>query len=145
MEFSPSKFLAISTFSFDAAYLERIPFWKRYENIDDIRIPCWSLGRLINIIPSKVKNANLEIFTNTEEKKELLEVRDCGIEFFKTVNHIFYNVEYNNNQFRVSDIGFTEDKLIDGIINMILYLIQNDIIKKVDVKQIFNLIDFKEL
>jgi len=125
-------------------YLNHLPFWTREHITISKKLPCWSLGRLINIMPSKVKNANLEIFTNTEEIDELLGKDEYG-EFFRIIDHIFYNVEYNANQFRVSDIGFTEDRLIDGIINMILYLLQEDIIKKKDIKQIFKIKDLSEL
>lgn len=125
-------------------YLNRLPFWTREHATVSKKLPCWSLGRLINIMPSKIKNANLELFTNTEEIEKQLGKNEYG-EFFITVHHIFYNVEYNPNQFRVSDIGFTEDRLIDGVINMILYLLQENIIKKVDVKEIFKIKNLNEL
>lgn len=125
-------------------YLNRLPFWTREHVAVSKKLPCWSLGRLINIMPSKVKNANLEIFTNTEETEKLLHKDERG-EFCIIIQHIFYNIEYNSNQFRVSDIGFTEDRLIDGIINMTLYLLQEGIIEKANVKQIFKIKDLSEL
>lgn len=118
--------------------LDKSSFWSRDAGI--YRLPCWSLGSLISILPAKKEESNLEIF---KEEEELETEVGNGFTLIDKIDS--YSVEYNKNMFRVSDIGINNRNFIDSIVEMIIYLIKEKVIGTVDIKDIFKIEDIIEL
>ncbi len=93
-------------------YLNNLPFWKRYDCLD-VRIPCWTIGKLIKVLPAKIYEFATLSFLKGEDSNK----------------NESYTIMYD---FGPEDITFTEESLIDVVIKMILQQIKEGIITKVD-------------
>ena len=76
------------------------------------RIPCWSLGALIELVPESI-NENTKSY--------------CQLEFSKK------SIAYHHIDGSII-IGFLKDNLIDAVYFMILFLLENNYIKKGETK-----------
>lgn len=83
---------------------------KDRNNTDHHYIPCWSLGALIDIIPSMIYKGG-ETFTLMVHKD--------------VIYHVCYKSHYH-----LDEIWFSKENLLDAAFEMVCWLLENGYIKK---------------
>lgn len=92
----------------EVTFIEEVPIL--VHTIDTIDLPCWSLGALINLMPSMIYKGG-ETFT---------------LRIYKdVVYHVCYKSHYH-----LDEIWFSKENLLDAAFEMVYWLLENNYIKK---------------